>query len=129
MRNKYSANFERDWQFYINNLNVFSFWGGDTIFEPLYSIDGLSAKDFFYKMDSLGFEKMKNKACNEPKLVSDVLRFKKALNFNLKQWCEGYRDCGMGTHEYIQILIDPPDWVLESFRKQLNKLNQDKGNK
>lgn len=67
---------------------------------------------------------MKFKTCTEPQLVADVLKFKKALNFNIKQWCEGYNDCGMGTQEYVRIFDNPPDWVLESFRNQLKKLNQ-----
>lgn len=118
---KYSPNFERDWEFYIKNLHLFSFWGGDTIFEPPYSTDGLSAKEYFYKLDSLGLEKVKHKGCKEPQVVSNILRFKKALNFNIKQWCEGYEDCGMGVEEYLTIFNDPPEWVIKSFRNQLYK--------
>ncbi len=119
---KYSEAFERDWKFYTNNLDKFSFWGGDVIFEPIHDVNGISAKEFFHKLDSTGMEKMKSKTCSEPKLVADVLRFKKALNFHIKQWSEGYNDCGMPIQEYLEMFSDPPDWVETSFRNQLYKV-------
>lgn len=123
---KYSANFERDWQFYVANFDKFSFWGGDAIFEPIDDPNGISAKEFFYKLDSTGMKKMATMPCRESEVVSTILRFKKALNFHIKMWVEGYEDCGMGIHEYLEMFDNPPEWVETSFRNQLTKLYKSK---
>lgn len=126
MNKKYSTAFERDYKFYISNFDVFSFWGGDDIFKPVYSPTGLSAKDFFYKLDSLGLEKVKSLTCKAPWRVSKVLKFKKGLNFHIKQWSEGYEDCMQSVHEYMAEFKNPPAWVEASFRKQLWKVYKNK---
>lgn len=116
---RYSKSFDRDWDFYTKNVGRFTFWGGDQIFKPISDPSGISAKEFFYKLDSNGLDKIKDKPCSESELVYEVLKFKKGLNFHIKQWAEGYQDCLQGVHEYLSMLSDPPDWVEISFRKQL----------
>jgi hypothetical protein len=123
---KYSANFDRDWAFYTQNVSKLSFWGGDPIFKPQLDPNGIPAKEFFFKLDSTGMKKMQSVGCSEPDLVADVLKFKKALNFHIKMWSEGFEDVGQGVAEYMATFDDPPDWVEVSFRNQLLKIHKDK---
>lgn len=123
---KYSQNFDRDWDFYTKNIGKFTFWGGDHIHEPKFDDNGLDAKAYFHKLDSQGLKKVEKLSCKEPALVSEVLRFKKGLNFHIKQWVEGYDDMLMGIGDYMAEFIDPPDWVAESLINQLAKARKKK---
>lgn len=112
---KYSQNFNRDWEFYTSNLNTLEFWGGDRIPTVEYSVSGVSAKDCFYTYDSTG----KLIPCKDHELVKSTLRFKKALNFQIKQWAEGFDDVGQPYEDYLTMFNNPPEWIKESLRNQV----------
>jgi hypothetical protein len=114
---RYSANFEKDFNFYMANKEKFIFCGEQVAPFP-FAANGPSAKEAFYKFDSTG----KILACAEPELATALLRCKKAINFQLKQWVEGYDDCLIAIHEYLtEFLGEAPPWIERAFRNQRAK--------
>lgn len=94
---KYSENFERDYNFYLNNIGNYKFCG--TLMPKhtaIYSDVGKSAKEVFYLIDSTG----KNHPTNEPKLLNDLLLCKASVNFHIKQWAEGRADETLTFEEF-----------------------------
>ena len=102
----------------MKNLDKFNFWGGGEIVSPPYDPEGHTPRISFYKYDCSGVLL----PCNDPELFKKVMIFKKSLNFQIKQWVEGFSDCLVGVDEYLEELNDPPDWVKKSFIGQLNKI-------
>jgi hypothetical protein len=85
MATKYSKNFERDYTFYLNNLDNFDFCGTQNPkFEADFDYNGKSAKDVFYSIQSHG----KNLPCSEPELLNKLLICQSGINFQIKQWAE-----------------------------------------
>jgi len=112
---KYSDNFERDYNFYIQNIDNFTFCTEEI--NVLYLKDGVDAKEAFFIFDSKG----KLVPTFEPELLKSVIFIKKAINFQIIQWASSYNDMFMGVNDYLKIFINPPPWVEHSFRQQLYK--------
>lgn len=112
---KYSAAFERDYQFYIDNKEKFNFCG--EVINIIADKNGDDAKKAFWLIDSQG----KKVACKEAILLKEIIVCKKSINLHIKMWSEGYGDCLMGVGCYIKEFINPPEWVERAFRKQLYK--------
>lgn len=95
---KYSTGFERDYNFYLNNLDNFNFCG--TLNPKHIAISGgnLTAKDCLYYIESEG----KNKPCKEPELLNKLLLTKASINFQIKQWAEGINDGTLFLYELSQ---------------------------
>lgn len=108
---KYSRQFERDYNFYLQNADKFNFAPYQPIIEA--SLKGYDAKYCFYKLDSEG----KLLPCNEPELLHSLLICKKSIGFHLKLWAEGFNDMGQEIDYYLAEFILPPDWVRASFKK------------
>lgn len=108
--------FLRDWEFYLAHIDVFTFCGEEVKAFP-YSEAGLSAKECFYKWDSTGciFP------CKEPELLRKVIITKKAINFQIKQWAEGWQDVGESLNFYLSTFTSPPNWVANSIVNQLKQ--------
>ena len=136
---KFSKKFNKDWEFYLTNLHrkstdpeydqyldpeqfanqkeyMFTFSGSSTVLQPIVE-SGYYAKEAFYLMDSKGG----TYDCREPELLRDVLVLKKGINFQIKQWVEGYNDMFMGVDVYISEFINPPSWLRKSFVNQLSR--------
>ena len=139
---KYSANFERDYDFYLTNKNKFTFCGTITpkhkaIFDP----NGKSAKEVFYSIDSSG----KNHPTKEPGLLDELLLCKAGVNFQIKQWAEGRVDGTLPLYELTgdgQVLnwlekdgeviavsggnireeFNLPEWVIKAVENQKEKI-------
>jgi len=94
-----------------------TFFGGYLEPIPEYDPEGLDPKHCFFIYDSTG----EVKPCKDVELFKQVLTFKKSLNWQIKQWVEGYDWCLMGVDEYISMLKDPPEWVYKAFRNQLKQ--------
>lgn len=93
----YSQNFERDYSFYLNNIQHFTFCGTMIPkFKAISEATGKTAKDVFYSIDSNG----KNIPCREPELLDNLLLCKASVNFHIKQWAEGRVD---GTLPYYEL--------------------------
>jgi len=118
-RKKYSPNFERDYNFYLKNIDKFDFIGSDVKkFRPPEGSN--SVKKTFHIFDSQG----KLIPCEDPDLFLKILKFKKGLNFWIKQWAEGFFDLGENMDWYLKDLEgEIPDWVYESFSNQIAKNN------
>lgn len=98
----FSKNFERDYNFYLKNLDEFNFCG---TLNPKHSAiedtNGLSAKECFYYIESQG----KNKPCREPKLLNALLLTKASINFQIKEWAQGRADGTLRLIEFSKRLI------------------------
>lgn len=112
---KYSPQFERDYQFYLQNAKKFNFAPYQPIIEA--SKSGKDAKYCFWKLDSTG----KLLPCNEPGLFSSLLICKKSVGFHLKIWAEGFEDMGEKIEYYVAEFQNPPDWVKISFSKLIKR--------
>jgi hypothetical protein len=125
MKNKtYSKSFERDYSFYMNNINNFDFCG--TLIPKhiaIYSSDGVSAKEAFYSIDSNG----KNIPTNEPDLLNKLLLCKAGVNFQIKQWAEGRAEGTCPLHELTgdaQVLewdISNPNNPIAKYHKNITE--------
>ena len=97
MKKKYSDNFERDNKFYLENIKHFNFCGTLTPkFEAIEDVNGKTAKEVFYLIDSTG----KNYPTCEPKLLNELLICKASVNFHIKQWAEGRADGTLPFSEF-----------------------------
>jgi len=139
---KYSDNYNRDYLFYLNNLENFKFCGTRIPkFKGIYNINGKSAKEVFYKIDTEG----KNLPTYEVELLDKLLLTKASVNFQIKQWVEGLIDETLSFNElngdsevleWIKIdddykptyyknlkeLYNLPEWVINAIKNQYNKL-------
>lgn len=84
---------------------------------PPFDSEGYDTKVCFFKYDCSGVLL----PCNDIELFRKVMIFKKGLNFQIKQWVEGFEDCLISVDEYMLDLNEPPEWVKKSFINQLNK--------
>lgn len=113
---RYSSTFERDYQFYLDNMAKFRI-AGCTILDIPYAEDGATAKEAFHKFDSQG----KLIPCKEPTLFKQILTCKKAINMHFRMWAEGFEDCGIPVDELMAEFTNPPDWVSISLQNQIDK--------
>lgn len=140
---KFSDNFERDYDFYLKNLDNFKFCGTHTPkYEPIPDPNGKSAKEVFHSIDSSG----KNLPTSEPELLKRLLATKASVNFHIKMWAEGRVDgtlpfcefAGDGETLEWEVSTDTagkktaipvykksmaieygfPDWVIDAVEKQ-----------
>lgn len=129
---KYSSGFERDYNFYIKNINNFNFCG--TLNPKFIAIPNgfISAKNCFYHIESQG----KNFPCSEPELLNKILLTKAGINFHIKLWAEGRADGTLPLFELSQRVAKTkfkdiidfetqfglPEWVILAIEKQKIKL-------
>lgn len=88
---KYSKRFNRDYNFYIRNLERFSFCGKEySQFSHLVIFDdkGITAKEAFYYYESMG----KVLKTNEATLLISLHICKASINLHIKMWSEGIAD-------------------------------------
>lgn len=115
---KFSKSFERDYDWYFNWRNVFSFDGnnnytnkqGHSLIVP--SDSGKTAKECFYIFDSTG----KIEPCREPELLKEILRAKGSINFNIKMWAESRAEGTLPKIEFAEIIKEFSllDWMIEA---------------
>lgn len=122
MSSKYKPNFERDYLFYLQNKDKFTF-AGSIIPKVNLNPHGVDAKKAFWAFDSQG----KNSPCREPELFRQLLICKKAINLQITMWAEGQEDCLIPIKEMLESFIGtPPDWVEASIRNQIEKVSRKK---
>jgi len=129
---RYSDNFERDFAFYMRNLDKFQFCGKVSFLDkrgtPLVVQDsqGRPAKECFYIFDSTG----KVVPCREPDMLLQLHRTKAAVNWQIKQWAEGTAafermEPMLGfTQLFLEIYkeFELPIWVKVAVMSQVRKL-------
>jgi hypothetical protein len=118
---KYSKSFERDYAFYLKNIDVFNFCG---TLNPRFEAIGngiKSAKEVFYLIDSHG----KNEPTVEPYLLNKLLLTKASVNFQIKQWSEARAEGVLPLSEFSKdycYLIYPEYYKEQKQRDELEKL-------
>ena len=113
---RYSENFLRDYQFYLNNMEKFNFCG-EKIEWPEDS-SGLTAQECFWIFDTHG----QIKPCKEKIQIESVLRCKKSINLHIKMWAEGFWDLMEPLEFYLESFQgEIPEWVAKSLEKAKNK--------
>jgi len=124
-RKKYSKAFERDWQFYVACLDLFTFSGKPA---PMISVDvaGADAKRCFHRYDSTG----RMPACRDPGLLRRVLIAKGSVNLHIKMWAEGLTEGTLTRPELEDFLssINAPSWVLEATLRNRARLVSERFN-
>jgi len=120
MAKRYKPNFDRDWNFYLAHKDRFTFCG-EAVETPKLDREAYDAKRCFHRYDSQG---KYPESCSQPELFMEVLRAKKSINWQIKQWAEGYNDCILSITDYMESFTDPPQWVEEALRKMRDKIRK-----
>ena len=120
---QYSNTFERDWSFYLNSQQIFTFCGKTDreLWQKVVSCStGKTAKECFYSLDSKG----KVVPCSEPDILYVVLRTKAAVNLQIAQWAEMVAGGVLWPFEMKEIdhIYQLPDWVIKAVYKQAESL-------
>lgn len=136
---KYSKNFERDYNWYLEYKNIFTFCGTGIDKSLIITdlINGKSAKECFYLRESQG----KKIATKEPELLFSLYLVKSSINFHIKMWAEGFSDYGYSTvdkflntkelvwnadgtfkEESLMETYNLLPWMIEALKKQVNKI-------
>lgn len=114
---KYSKNFERDYDWYLKYKDSFDFDGSiDTSDKVIYDENGKTAKECFYRYDSMG----KILPTSEPELLFKIYKCKGSINFNIKMWAED-RAKGYLPKINFQDIINEFEllpWMVEAVEKQ-----------
>jgi hypothetical protein len=114
---KYSASFERDYNWFLKHKDVFDFDGtNSTADKVMYSDAGASAKECFYKYDTHG----KTILTREPELLFQIHKCKGAVNFNIKMWAEDRGKGWLGRMEFQEIAthLELLPWMIEAVERQ-----------
>lgn len=120
---KYSKRFNRDYNFYINNLDKFSFCGKkDVSFYPLVIFDdqGVCAKEAFYAYESKG----KILKTNEPLLLMALHKCKASINLHITLWSEGREDGTFPRIEWEEYVKEKKllPWIKKAVEAQMWKI-------
>jgi len=108
---KYSRNFNRDYDFYLRNVELFDFSGKHPPVIP-HDPSGKSAKECFHAFDSTG----DLLACKESSLLCKLLVCKASVNLNIKLWVQGMAVgvlCPPELSEYLGSIGAPP-WAMRA---------------
>lgn len=85
----------------------------------IYSEEGKSAKECFYKLDTQG----KVIPTNEPELLLQLHKCKGSINFNIKMWAESRGKGELGSIEFQEISkeLELLPWMIEAVERQKYK--------
>lgn len=114
---KYSVNFNRDYEYYLKYKDVFNFDGSlGTEDKVIYSAEGSTAKECFWKFDSTG----KIIPTKEPDLLYQIFKCKGSINFNIKMWAEARGKGELGRLEFQGIIkeYELMPWMIQAVEKQ-----------
>jgi hypothetical protein len=123
---KYSKEFERDYNFYLSNIDNFTVCGTKLKYEAIPDENGKTAKETFFYIDSSG----KNLPCREPDLLNQLLLCKASVNFMIKQWADGVWQNIWFPSDIQEVMecYHCPEWVKIAIENQYQKLLREKGN-
>lgn len=120
-KTKYSSEFERDYKFYLSNLDNFTFSGNPNEKHQSKIITdfdhGVSAKQSFACFDSTG----KIVPTSEPELLFSVFQTKASVNWHIKQWSWMIKNYLLYPKELEETINEHqcPSWVLKAVYQQL----------
>lgn len=113
---KYSRAFLRDYDFYVANIERFTFCGRHV---PLAERGEMTPKKAFLVYDSQG----KMMPCRDPGFLKMLIICKASVNLHVKMWAHGIV-CGvLGKPELDEYLsgISAPEWVYRAIIGQVIK--------
>jgi len=119
---KYSNRFNEDFEFYLKNIR-FAYLENGLVCQfhgkgiPEVQKGENDVKKAFYEFDTHG----KLIPCENPALLIELIITKRMINWQIKQWAEGFRDFGEPYSYYLKELTDPPQWVMLSLLNQVRK--------
>lgn len=114
---KFSKNFERDWQWYLENKDVFTFSGSPP--KEIKKGNKYTAKEAFYLFDSQG----KVVETTEPILLQQIFKCKESINFQVKEWSQDRARGYLPKIEFEKIIeeLNLLPWMVEAVEKQKSK--------
>lgn len=122
---KYSANFERDFKWFLSMRHTYTFDGsleyynkkGEKIIQ--YSKNGVSGKRAFFAWDSQG----KILPTKHPLLLFTLLKVKGSVNLHIKMYAEDRAKGYLPGAEFEQICFEQsvPEWFYEAVENQKSK--------
>jgi len=119
MENKYSNNFERDYNWYLKYKDVFIFDGSNNkeLVEDL--INGKTAKECFYIYDTTG----KLHSTKEVMLLNEIFKCKGSINFQIKEWAMSRADATLPKILFEDIIkeFELLDWMVKAVENQKYK--------
>ena len=122
MKNKkYSLNFERDYNWYLNHKDIFTFSG--SVDRKNYLEGNKSVKECFYIYDSQG----KLEGCEDNDLLKKIFKCKESINFQIKEWSIGRADATLPKIEFEKVIkeYDLLDWMIDAVERQKIKHYKD----
>jgi len=116
---KFNKNFETDYDFYLNSINIFNTLGYK-ICKNIFDANGFSAKECFYHLDSSG----KILPCNDLDLLKKLLNCKASVNLQIKMWAEGVADFTLNAHEILEYCeyYNCPSWCFKAVMNQASSI-------
>lgn len=121
-KRKFKPQFERDYNFYLNNRDKFTFAGSDIskTYDIQYSEKGKTAKECFHRLDSEG----KLLPCCEKELLLELLACKAAINLQIQIWAQSRAEYTLPLIELKEYMeyYQCPDWVLKAVEAQKVKI-------
>jgi len=122
---KYTANFERDFKWYLSMRSIFNFDGSKDYYNKLglpliqYNKKGVSGKEAFFQWDSNGVIK----PTKHPNLLHTLLKVKGSANLHIKMYAEDRACCNMNAIEFRALCIEfkAPNWFREAVETQKMK--------
>lgn len=114
MTKNYSESFLRDVRFFLANRHYFTFCGKAV---PIVKYDsaGVDGMRWFYLIDSTG----KDVPTRHLRLAARLLHIKRSVNWQIKEWAEGYEYCFTGILGYFVDVKNPPEWAITALRNQV----------
>lgn len=121
---KYSKNFERDWNWYVEYKDVFTFSGSLNRHLLIDFDEGKGAKECFFILDSQG----KLNPTNEPELLSAVIKCKESINFQIKEYAQDRARGYLPRIEFEEITkeFELLPWMVKAVEQQKNKYYENK---
>jgi hypothetical protein len=115
---KYSNNFNRDFNWYLQMRHQFNFSGKDE--KVVYDKDGIDGKKAFLLLDSQG----KLKPTRHPNLLKALLKTKGSINLHIKMYAEDRANGRLPKMLFQKEIIDiikPPQWFVNAVEQQKYK--------
>ena len=119
---KYTANFERDFRWYLSMRHFFNFDGNLDYFNKKgkkivqYDKNGVSGKEAFFQWDTYG----EIKSTKHPNIFYALLKTKGSCNLHIKMYAEDRANCNFNFIEFRALCIKfkAPYWFREAVENQ-----------
>lgn len=114
---KYSASFNRDFNWYLYIRSIFNFDGGDsTRHEVIYDKNGLDGRYAFFKWDSNGILL----PTKHPNILRSLLKTKGSVNLHIRMYAQGRAEGTFPLIEFRAFCIKNkvPKWFAEAVENQ-----------